>query len=162
MKWVLWLLILLMTGDRNSLLAQSSRTALSGQVYAAESSFAATMAKRDLEGFAAFISQEAVFFGDTAALRGKAAVVDAWWKFFTGPHAPFSWKPDVIEVLSSGTLALSSGPVQDPDGKLIGTFNSIWRRDADGRWRVIFDKGGPPQCPPTRTEDGTPSNAAGS
>ena len=156
MKRVLGLLILLATLHLDSLFAQSSRTALSRQVFAAESSFAATMAKRDLGGFAAFVSQEAVFFGDTAALRGKAAVVDAWRKFFTGPQAPFSWKPEVIEVLSSGTLALSSGPVQDPAGKLIGTFNSIWRRDADGRWRVIFDKGGPPQCPPTRTSEGTP------
>ena len=156
MKRVLGLLISLTTLHQDSTLAQSSRTALSRQVFAAESSFAATMAKRDLDGFAAFISQEAVFFGDTASLRGKAAVVDAWRKFFTGPNAPFSWKPEVIEVLSSGTLALSSGPVQDPGGKLIGTFNSIWRRDADGRWRVIFDKGGPPQCPPTRTDEGTP------
>jgi len=23
-------------------------------------------------------------------------------------------------------------------------FNSIWQRQADGRWQVIFDKGGPP------------------
>ena len=156
MKRILALLILLTTLHQDSLLAQSSRTALSREVFLAESSFAATMAERDLQGFAAFISQEAVFFGDTAALRGKTAVVDAWRKFFTGSNAPFSWKPEVIEVLSSGTLALSSGPVQDPEGKLIGSFNSIWRRDADGQWRVIFDKGGPPQCPPTRTDEGTP------
>jgi ketosteroid isomerase-like protein len=23
-------------------------------------------------------------------------------------------------------------------------FNSIWQRQADGRWLVVFDKGGPP------------------
>jgi ketosteroid isomerase-like protein len=23
----------------------------------------------------------------------------------------------------------------------MGTFNSIWRREADGRWLVVFDKG---------------------
>jgi hypothetical protein len=23
----------------------------------------------------------------------------------------------------------------------VATFNSIWRLDADGQWRVIFDKG---------------------
>jgi ketosteroid isomerase-like protein len=47
-------------------------------------------------------------------------------------------------VLASGTLALSSGPVYDPDGKRAGTFNSTWRKEADGRWRVVFDKGCPP------------------
>ena len=47
----------------------------------------------------------------------------------------------MIEVLPSGTLALSSGPVFDPDGKKVGTFNSIWRRERNGKWQVIFDKG---------------------
>lgn len=54
---------------------------------------------------------------------------------------PFSWEPDVVEVLESGTLALSSGPVLDPAGKLIGRFNSIWRREAPGVWRIVFDRG---------------------
>jgi hypothetical protein len=36
---------------------------------------------------------------------------------------------------------MSSGPVRDPAGHQIGTFNSIWRLERDGRWRVVFDKG---------------------
>ena len=123
----------------SSLLAQSSTT-LTSQVFAAESSFAASMAGRDLKAFAALVSPEAVFFSDTAALRGKEAVVEAWRKFFADRKAPFSWRPETVEVLSSGTLALTSGPVHDPAGKLIGTFTSIWRHEADG-WRIIFDKG---------------------
>jgi len=131
----------------STLLAQSPAT-LTRQVFVAESSFAASMARRDLKAFAAHVSPEAVFFSDTAALRGKEAVVEGWRKFFAGPDAPFSWRPETIEVLSSGTLALSSGPVHDPSGKQVGSFTSIWRRDADGRWRIIFDKGCPP--PPER------------
>jgi ketosteroid isomerase-like protein len=57
--------------------------------------------------------------------------------------APFSWRPETVEVLESGTLALSSGPVFDAAGQPIGAFNSIWRLEADGRWRVVFDKGCP-------------------
>jgi ketosteroid isomerase-like protein len=38
--------------------------------------------------------------------------------------------------------------VRDPAGTLIGTFTSIWRRETDGSWRIIFDKGCPP--PPER------------
>ena len=126
------------------LLAQSTPATLTKHVFAAESSFAASMARRDLKAFAALVSREAVFFSDTAALRGKEAVVEAWRKFFLEPKAPFSWRPETVEVLSSGTLGLTSGPVHDPAGKLIGTFTSIWRRDADGSWRIIFDKGCPP------------------
>ena len=45
------------------------------------------------------------------------------------------------QVLDSGTLAISSGPVKDPDGNIIGTFNSIWRCRSDGSRRIVFDKG---------------------
>ena len=74
-------------------------------------------------------------------LRGREQVADGWKGFFEGAQAPFSWDPDHVEVLPSGTLALSSGPVFDPSGKRVGTFNSVWRLEADGRWRVVFDKG---------------------
>jgi ketosteroid isomerase-like protein len=124
-----------------SLLAQSAPATLGRQVFAAESSFAASMARRDLKAFAAFLSPEAVFFSDTAALRGKEAVVEAWRKFFVERKAPFSWRPETVEVLASGTLALTSGPVHNPEGKQIGTFTSIWRQETDGSWRIIFDRG---------------------
>ena len=118
-------------------------TALTRQVFVAESSFAASMAQRDSVAFARFIAADAVFFGEKAVLRGKAAVVGSWSRFFAGADAPFSWRPEKVEVLDSGGLALSTGPVQDPEGRQIGTFSSIWRRESDGTWRVVFDKGCP-------------------
>lgn len=44
-------------------------------------------------------------------------------------------------MLDSGTLALSSGPVYDPAGRNFATFTSIWRLEAPGVWRIVFDKG---------------------
>jgi ketosteroid isomerase-like protein len=112
----------------------------------AERAFAATMTKRDVVGFASHIAEEAIFMGASSTprvLRGRQAIVEAWKPFFEGPGAPFSWEPDVVEVLDSGTLALTSGPVRDPKGEISGRFNSIWRLDPDGRWRVVFDRGSP-------------------
>ena len=115
---------------------------LAAQVRAAETAFAKTMADRDHAAFSSFLADEAIFFGQ-GALRGKAAIAAGWKTYFEGPAAPFSWEPVTVEVLDSGTLALSSGPVRDPQGQQIGTFSSIWRREADGKWRVVFDKGCP-------------------
>jgi ketosteroid isomerase-like protein len=123
------------------LLAQSPASSLKQQVFAAESSFAASMAQRKFEAFAAHVSPEAIFFGDTSVMRGKPAVLGRWRRFFAEPLAPFSWKPEVIEVLPSGNLALSSGPVFDPNGRRVGSFSSIWRRESDGAWKIVFDKG---------------------
>ena len=48
-----------------------------------------------------------------------------------------------VEVIDSGKLAISTGPVKDPAGKKIGSFISTWRRTADGQWRVVLDTGCP-------------------
>jgi len=114
---------------------------LTHQVFQAESSFARSMAARDFDAFGTHVADEAVFFGSNTTQRGKAAVLAAWRPYFDGTDAPFSWSPERVEVLASGTLAHSSGPVLDPTGKRVGTFNSIWRREADGSWHVVFDKG---------------------
>lgn len=114
------------------------------QVFAAERAFAKSMADRSLTDFSTHIADEAVFFSGAAALRGKTEVVAGWSRFFEAGAAPFSWSPDRVEVLQSGTLALSTGLVRDPAGKVIGRFNSVWRQEAPGVWRVVFDKGSPP------------------
>ena len=111
------------------------------EVEAREISFARTMADRDFEAFVHFVSPEAVFFNGNEPQRGRDAISQAWAPYFEGETAPFSWHPDVIEVLESGHLALSSGPVRAASGEIIGRFNSIWRKEADGQWRVVFDKG---------------------
>lgn len=129
-----------------SLLAASAGAAetleqLAQQVREAETAFAATMAKRDLQAFGSYVADDAIFFDGDQATRGRQAVVAAWTPLYAKPQAPFSWQSRTVEVLADGTLAHSSGPILDPQGRQVGTFNSIWRRERDGHWRVIFDKG---------------------
>ncbi len=127
--------------------ASEPREMLAAQVRAREQAFAKTMADRDLAAFAGFVSEEAVFVGRTVR-RGRQEVAEGWKPYFEGPRAPFSWQPETVEVLDSGTLALSRGPVFDEQGKRSGTFTSTWRRERDGEWRVVLDSGCPPcTCP---------------
>jgi ketosteroid isomerase-like protein len=120
---------------------------LAAAVRAREIAFAKTMADRDHAAFGSFVADEALFMGRTA-LRGRQAVIEGWKPYFEGSQAPFSWTPERVEVVASGTLAISSGPVLDPRGQRVGTFNSTWRREKDGEWRVVIDIGCPPcQCP---------------
>jgi ketosteroid isomerase-like protein len=130
----------------------ADRAELQRQVAETERAFAKTMADRDPAAFATFLSEETVFFTGPTPLRGSKAVAERWKRFYEKPAAPFSWDPAEVEVLDSGTLALSSGPVHDPAGRQIGTFTSIWRLEAPGRWRIVFDKG----CPPCNCEEKTP------
>ena len=119
---------------------------LKQQVGDTERAFAKTMADRDFGAFSSFISDEAVFFSGPEPRRGKQQVTEWWQRYYNEKDAPFSWAPDAVEVLESGDLALSSGPVKDPQGNVIATFSSIWRQEQPGVWKIIFDKGNP-VCP---------------
>ncbi|HEY0589196.1 MAG TPA: nuclear transport factor 2 family protein [Pseudoduganella sp.] len=121
--------------------APPNNAELKQQVADTERAFAATMAKRDHQAFTSFLADETIFYNGSKALRGKETVAAEWKAFYEKPEAPFSWEPDQVEVLDSGTLAHSSGPVRDPQGKITGRFNSVWRQEAPGRWRIVFDKG---------------------
>jgi ketosteroid isomerase-like protein len=105
-----------------------------------ERAFAASMADRDLEAFQSFLAEEAVFIGEEGPLRGRAAVTEAWAAYFEGEAAPFSWEPETVVVLESGTLGLTTGPVYAPGGRRVGTFHSTWRR-ADSGWEIVLDVG---------------------
>jgi ketosteroid isomerase-like protein len=114
---------------------------LETDLIAVETAFAKTMADRDLEAFRAYLDEDVIFFSGDRVMRGRSAVSEGWSKYFDAAEAPFSWKPESVAVLESGTLGMTSGPVYDPDGHPIGVFNSVWRRDANGPWRIVLDRG---------------------
>src|SRR5262245_4981008 len=144
MKLILTCTLLVITASFATSGAQTDTTATATEVAAVERAFAKSMADRDHAAFVSFLSDETVFVPEGGqALRGKQSVAAAWKRFYDGPQAPVSWEPDGGGVLDSGALALSSGPVRDPQGNRAGTFNSVWRREAGGKWRIIFDKGCP-------------------
>ncbi len=121
--------------------SHTSTEELRKQVADTERAFAKTMADRDFTAFASFISEEAVFISEPTSSIGKKQVIERWKRLYEKPEAPFSWEPAEVQVLSSGNLALSTGPVYDPKGKLIAKYTSIWRRDAANTWHIIFDRG---------------------
>lgn len=109
-------------------------------VRATEAAFARTMADRDFAAFARFVAPDAVFV-EEPSLRGAEAVLAGWKPLFDGATAPFSWAPEAVDVLPSGGLAMSHGPVFNARGERTGTFWSVWRLEPDGRWRIVLDHG---------------------
>jgi len=109
----------------------------------AERTFAKAFADRDSAKFFAMVAPDANFLG-FRTLRGKDAVVKGWSRLFEGP-APFSWGPERVEVTADGKLGLSTGPIYDAKGNHTGDYSSIWQKQSDGSWKIIFD--GPGSAP---------------
>ncbi len=122
-------------------LATPDRETLVAALREAETGFAQSMARRDFAAFAACVAEDAVFINGGRPLRGKAAVLAHWQRFFQGAQAPFSWRPETAEIAGDGRLGYTDGPVSDPSGAVFARFYSTWMRRPDGRWQVVFDNG---------------------
>ena len=91
----------------------------------------------------------AIFFGKGVA-RGKNAVSKAWLPFFTDRTLFLKWYPTDVEISSSGDLGYSIGEYErigkDASGNpatVTGNYVSIWRKQRDGRWKIVLDIGTP-------------------
>lgn len=110
------------------------------QVRAAEVSFAATMARRDLNAFASHIAADAVFINGGKPLRGRAAILEYWSQYFKNPAPPFAWSPEIVEVSANSSLGYTEGPVTSGQA-VIARFYSTWQLQPAGGWLVVFDNG---------------------
>lgn len=119
------------------------------EVWARELGFARSVAEHDNAAFSGFVAEGAVFGAKRPnPRRGRDAVVEAWAGIVAGKELKLSWYPKMVAIGGEADIAYSSGPAlyEDltPGAKqrfLIGGFQSIWHRDADGAWRVLFDDG---------------------
>jgi ketosteroid isomerase-like protein len=119
--------------------ARYDRSKAAEEVRAAEIAFAKAFADRDATRFVAMLDADATFIGPRRTLHGRDEVHEGWRQMLEAPQPPFSWAPERIEISGDGMIGLSSGPVKAPDGTQVATFSSIWRRQTDGTWKVIFD-----------------------
>jgi ketosteroid isomerase-like protein len=128
-------------------IATSAVADIADDVRCKEIAFSLSVEKRDVAAFSSFIDVDARFVGGSIS-RGPVEVTAAWSVFFADDGPEIKWRPQYIEVLEDGKLALSRGPyrmiTRDPEGKATehwGTFNSVWRTQTDGTWKIVFDAG---------------------
>jgi ketosteroid isomerase-like protein len=119
-----------------ALLAFSLGTTPAAQIEAAERAFAAdgaTMGVRD--SFLKHMADDAIVFAPSPT---NAKALYAARPSEGGPK--LQWWPVWVVAAKSGDFGLSIGPWAI-DGKRGGWFATIWRRDADGVWRWVYDGG---------------------
>jgi ketosteroid isomerase-like protein len=108
---------------------------------AAERAFAADASARNTrEAFLAAYADDGVAFspGPKDAQR--------LWQDRSVNKNRLEWAPEVAEIAASGDLGYTSGPWRftaegDDKPSAFGHFFSIWRKDGDGKWKLLVDHG---------------------
>lgn len=116
--------------------AQAEHRAPADQVEAAERAFAADgLALGVKRSFLKHMADDAIVF------TPEPTNARAFYEARTDEAGPkLEWWPAWVVAAKSGDLALSTGP-SFLEGKPSGWFSSIWRKEADGAWRWIYDGG---------------------
>jgi ketosteroid isomerase-like protein len=86
-------------------------------------------------------------------IKGREAIRVHW---SASPQGVLTWKPAEAEVARSGELGYTWGTyefsVNGPDGRpqiSYGKYVTIWKKQADGSWKVLLDTGNS-SPPPTQ------------
>ena len=128
-----------------------------GELVAAEKAFAQMGADKGIrEAFLAFFADDGISF-EPHPVKTKESLSKR--PAPTGPRTLLvEWEPTYADVSRSGELGYTTGPSVltdlSPQKKApqYGTYFSIWRKQADGAWKVLLDlgtdgPGGPPAEP---------------
>jgi ketosteroid isomerase-like protein len=114
-------------------------------VWQRELGFARSVADHDPVAFASFLATNAAFGVSREPTIGREAVTREWQGIIDGSALKLEWYPTVVTLGGDGRTAYSSGPAlyQDPKTGAYrhGRYGSVWQREADGEWRMIFDDG---------------------
>jgi ketosteroid isomerase-like protein len=127
---------------------QSESDRWKAEVEKAESDFQAMAAEKGIhDAFVAFAADDAVILRGDSLLSGKKAIGDYYQlRESANMQVTVTWKPDFVEVSSSGDLAYTYGGyvyhTTDTLGNkhvFKGIFHTVWKRQADGSWKYVWD-----------------------
>ena len=114
----------------------------------ADADFNQAVADRNVNRFLSFIAEGATFNGGTPGeIRGRDAIAKDWAPFFEPSGPRLTWKPTKAEVLGAGDLGYSVGASEfrttagTQTTVRRGNYLTVWRKQADGAWRVVYDTG---------------------
>jgi ketosteroid isomerase-like protein len=114
----------------------------------ADADFNQAVADRDLTRFLSFVGEPATFNGGLPEeIHGRDAVAKDWAPYFQANGPRVTWTPTEGEILGHGDLGYTVGTwerrarpgTQPPDSR--GNYLTVWKKQADGAWRVAFDTG---------------------
>lgn len=106
-----------------------------GEVVAVELAFArAAQEEGQWTAFAEYATDDAVMFVP------QPVNAQQWLKGQANPAQAVKWQPHQVWSSCDGSLAVTKGPWQRPDGSQ-GYFTTVWERQKNGEYKWVMDQG---------------------
>ena len=110
---------------------------------AAEKSFAQYSVEQNTQqAFMKYLADDGIVFKKGQPVNGKER-----WAAIKPDSSKLSWYPAFADVAVSGELGFTTGPWEyretkaDKDAGAFGNYITIWKKQADGRWKAAIDLG---------------------
>ena len=126
------------------------RVALEADLRRTDVEFADATAKRGVEGWVSYFAIDGAQLSARAeVVRGHDAVREQMSTFFAHGDRKLTWRPLLVQVSPAGDMGYTFGPYEvlavgrDGATEVLrkGTYMTVWRREKDGRWKVVADLG---------------------
>jgi ketosteroid isomerase-like protein len=119
------------------------------QLKQADLAFARATAERRLEGFSSFLSEDVMSIRpNMPVVEGTKALAGRWAPMLNDPAMSITWQPLEAVISDGGDMGFTVGSYEvaksGPQGRSVdgtGKYITIWKRQLDGAWKVVFDSG---------------------
>lgn len=141
--WMLMLTILLACNSNKP----ENNASWKNEIIEVENQFMLMAVEKGLaEAFSFFAADSAVIKRGESIIKGKEAIFETYNKPNPNTNIRLVWKPDFIDVSSSGDMAYTYGKYTysytDTSGvkqEHIGIFHTVWKRQKNGEWKYVYD-----------------------
>ncbi len=119
------------------------------QLKQADLAFARATAERRLAGFSSFLAEDVMSIRpNTPVVQGSQALASRWAKMLNDPAMSITWQPLEAVISEDGSMGFTVGRHEvaksGPQGRSVtgtGKYVTIWKKQLDGSWKVVFDSG---------------------
>ena len=107
---------------------------------------------KDIDKFMTFFAADASgHYAGSPTLTGTSALREYWGGLMKSPGFSAEWKASKAEVGAGGDLGYTSGAYTLVSGGATekGKYITVWKKQADGSWKVVEDAGNADSAPGT-------------
>jgi len=127
--------------------AADTKSAIEKALRDLDAQWSAAAGAKDVDKTVSYYAEGAVVMPPNApAATTKESIRSAWKEMLTSPGAAISWKATKVEVAKAGDFAYVSGTYEetmtDVSGKPVkdrGKYVELFKKQANGTWKVIVD-----------------------